>query len=125
LNGHNRGQVSRNEMNTTTESEKNASAPEAPQPMTKRAPAKFGNFMGAIISTTTKSGTNQFHGSAFEFFRNNVLNANDWANNFNGAFRAAVRWNNFGGTLGGPILKNKLSFSLTIRASATIPLPAS
>jgi hypothetical protein len=93
-------------MNTTTESEKNASAPEAPPPMTKRAPAKFGNFMGAIISTTTKSGTNQFHGSAFEFFRN-VLNANDWANNFNGAPRAAVRWNNFGGTPGWPHLKKQ------------------
>ena len=78
--------------------------------ITNNAPAEFGNFMGAIISTTTKSGTNQFHGSAFEFFRNNVLNANDWANNFNGAPRAAVRWNNFGGTLGGPIFKNKLFF---------------
>jgi len=78
--------------------------------ITNNAPAEFGNFMGAIISTTTKSGTNEFHGTAFEFFRNNVLNANDWANNFNGAPRSAVRWNNFGGTLGGPILKNKLFF---------------
>jgi len=78
--------------------------------ITNNAPAEFGNFMGAIISTTTKSGTNQFHGSAFEFFRNNVLNANDWANNFNGAPRSAVRWNNFGGTAGGPIIKDKLFF---------------
>ena len=78
--------------------------------ITNNAPAEFGNFMGAIVSTTTKSGTNQFHGSAFEFFRNNVLNANDWANNFNGAPRTAIRWNNFGGTLGGPIFKDKLFF---------------
>jgi hypothetical protein len=78
--------------------------------ITNNAPAEFGNFMGAIVSTTTKSGTNQFHGSAFEFFRNNVLNANDWANNFNGAPRTAIRWNNFGGTLGGPIKKDKLFF---------------
>jgi hypothetical protein len=78
--------------------------------ITNNAPAEFGNFMGAIISTTTKSGTNQYHGDAFEFFRNNVLNANDWANNFNGAPRAAVRWNNFGGTVGGPIIKDKLFF---------------
>ena len=78
--------------------------------ITNNAPAEFGNFMGAIISTTTKSGTNQFHGSAFEFFRNNVLNANDWANNFNDAPRAAIRWNQFGGTLGGPIIKDKLFF---------------
>ncbi len=78
--------------------------------ITNNAPAEFGNFMGAIVSTTTKSGTNQLHGSAFEFFRNNVLNANDWANNFNGAPRSAIRWNNFGGTLGGPIFKDKLFF---------------
>lgn len=78
--------------------------------ITNNAPAEFGNFMGAIISTTTKSGTNQYHGTAFEFFRNNVLNANDWANNFNGAQRSAIRWNNFGGTFGGPIIKDKLFF---------------
>jgi hypothetical protein len=78
--------------------------------ITNNAPAEFGNFMGAIISTTTKSGTNQIHGSAYEFFRNNVLNANDWANNFNGAPRSAIRWNNFGGTVGGPIIKDKLFF---------------
>jgi hypothetical protein len=80
--------------------------------ITNNAPAEFGNFMGAIVSTTTKSGTNQYHGSAFEFFRNDKLNANDWANNFNGVPRAAVRWNNFGGTFGGPIFKDKLFFFL-------------
>ena len=78
--------------------------------ITNNAPAEFGNFMGAIVSTTTKSGTNTLHGSAFEFFRNNVLNANDWASNFNGAPRSAIRWNNFGGTLGGAIKKDKLFF---------------
>jgi hypothetical protein len=85
--------------------------------ITNNAPAEFGNFMGAIISTTTKSGTNQYHGSAFEFFRNNVLNANDWSNNFNGAPRAAIRWNNFGGTLGGPIKKDKLFFFIDYQGS--------
>ena len=85
--------------------------------ITSNAPAEFGNFMGAIISTTTKSGTNQYHGSAFEFFRNNVLNANDWSNNFNGAPRAAIRWNNFGGTLGGPIKKDKLFFFIDYQGS--------
>jgi hypothetical protein len=78
--------------------------------ITNNAPAEFGNFMGGIISATTKSGTNQLHGSAFEFFRNDVLNANDWANNWNGAPRSAIRWNNFGGSLGGPIKKDKLFF---------------
>jgi Carboxypeptidase regulatory-like domain len=85
--------------------------------ITSNAPAEFGNFMGAIISTTTKSGTNQYHGSAFEFFRNNVLNANDWSNNFNGAPRAAIRWNNFGGTLGGPIKRDKLFFFIDYQGS--------
>ena len=78
--------------------------------ITNNAPAEFGNFMGAIVSATIKSGTNQFHGSAFEFFRNNVLNANQWSNNFLDEPRTAIRWNNFGGTIGGPIKKDKLFF---------------
>ncbi len=78
--------------------------------ITLNAPAEFGNFMGGIISATIKSGTNQFHGSAYEFFRNDVLNANSWSNNFKDAERSAVRWNNFGATFGGPIKKDKLFF---------------
>ncbi len=85
--------------------------------ITNNAPAEFGNFMGAIVSATIKSGTNQFHGSAFEFFRNNVLNANTWSNNFLDAPRSAVRWNNFGGTVGGPIKKDKLFFFLDYQGS--------
>ncbi|HUO29145.1 MAG TPA: TonB-dependent receptor [Bryobacteraceae bacterium] len=78
--------------------------------ITNNAPAEFGNFMGAIVSASIKSGTNQFHGDAFEFFRNNVLNANTWSNNFEDAPRSAIRWNDFGGTIGGPIKKDKLFF---------------
>ncbi len=78
--------------------------------ITQNGPAEFGNFMGAIVSTSIKSGTNQYHGDAFEFFRNNVLNSNTWQNNFEGAQKAALRWNEFGGTLGGPIRKDKLFF---------------
>jgi len=78
--------------------------------ITLTAPADFGNYMGAIISTSIKSGTNNYHGSAFEYFRNDVLNANEWSNNFNGANRAAMRWNSFGGTFGGAIKKDKLFF---------------
>jgi hypothetical protein len=85
--------------------------------ITNNAPAEFGNFMGAIISATTKSGTNEFHGSAFEFFRNDVLNANSWSNNFKGDARPAVRWNNFGGTLGGPVKKDKVFFFLDYQGS--------
>jgi hypothetical protein len=78
--------------------------------ITSNAPAEFGNYMGGIVSSTIKSGTNQFHGDAFEFFRNNVLNANQWSSNFTGSPRAAVRWNQFGGILGGPVKKDKIFF---------------
>jgi len=78
--------------------------------ITNNAPADFGNFQGGIVSTTIKSGTNQLHGSAFEFFRNDVLNANTWEGNWSGSPRPKVRWNMFGGSAGGPIVKDKLFF---------------
>lgn len=78
--------------------------------ITLNAPAEFGNYMGGIISATIKSGTNEFHGTAYEFFRNDVLNANSWTNNFQNAKRPLTRWNNYGATFGGPIRKNKLFF---------------
>jgi len=78
--------------------------------ITNNAPAEFGNFMGGIISTTIKSGTNSFHGDVFEFLRNDALNANSWGDNLTGAPRGSVRWNEFGATLGGPIKKDKLFF---------------
>ena len=78
--------------------------------ITNNAPAEFGNFQGGIISTSLKSGTNDIHGSAFEFFRNDVFNANTWENNWQGADKNKVRWNQFGGTIGGPIKKDKLFF---------------
>ena len=58
----------------------------------------------------TKSGTNSFHGSAFEYFRNDKLNANDWFANANRLPRPELRQNDFGGVLGGPIRKDKLFF---------------
>jgi hypothetical protein len=82
--------------------------------ITNNAPAEFGNFMGGIVSATIKSGTNAFHGDVWEFFRNDKLNANQWENKINPSSkaipRAPLRWNMFGGTLGGPVLKNKLFF---------------
>ncbi len=78
--------------------------------ITNNASAEFGNFQGGIVSATIKSGTNSLHGDAWEFFRNDKLNANSWSNNFNGAGRDKLRWNMFGGTLGGPVMKNKLFF---------------
>src|SRR3954468_4617204 len=84
--------------------------------ITSNAPAEFGNFEGGIVNATIKSGTNSFHGDIWEFFRNDVLNANSWSNNFHlndlsqsdPLPKDKLRWNMYGGTLGGPIIKNKL-----------------
>jgi hypothetical protein len=81
--------------------------------ITQNAPADFGNYMGGVISASIKSGTNSFHGTAFEFFRNDKLNANQWANKLvpgNVTPRQKMRWNEFGGAAGGPIVKDKLFF---------------
>ena len=82
--------------------------------ITNNASAEFGNFMGGIVSATIKSGTNSYHGDIWEFFRNDKLNANKWENKINPTSpaipRAPLRWNMFGGTLGGPVFKNKLFF---------------
>src|ERR1700761_273470 len=81
--------------------------------ITNNASAEFGNFMGGIVNASIKSGTNSFHGDVWEFFRNDKLNANQWENKLNPGnilARPTVRWNMFGGTLGGPIFKDKLFF---------------
>ncbi len=78
--------------------------------ITNNAPAEFGNFQGGVVNATIKSGTNQFHGDLFEFIRNDKLNANNWARNWQGLGKPAMRWNMFGGTIGGPIKKDKLFF---------------
>src|SRR5215472_15967124 len=80
--------------------------------ITSNAPAEFGNFQGGIINATIKSGTNSYHGDVWEYFRNDVLNANSWSNNlqYPALPKNKIRWNMFGGTIGGPILKNKLFF---------------
>ncbi len=82
--------------------------------ITQNAPAEFGNYQGGIVNATIKSGTNAFHGDLWEFFRNDKLNANKWENGFLGPAEALpkdkLRWNMFGGTIGGPIVKNKLFF---------------
>jgi hypothetical protein len=80
--------------------------------ITNNAPAEFGNFEGGIVNATIKSGTNKYHGDVWEFFRNDVLNANSWSNNlvYPALPKAKLRWNMFGGTFGGPIVKNRLFF---------------
>jgi hypothetical protein len=63
---------------------------------------------GPNVEVVTKSGTNQIHGSAFEFLRNDVLNANDFFLNENNQTRAVMKQNQFGGSIGAPIIKDRL-----------------
>jgi len=65
---------------------------------------------GAVVNVVLKSGTNAFHGSAFEFLRNEVLDANNFFNNAFGISKPPYKRNEFGGTLGGPIVKGKTFF---------------
>ena len=71
---------------------------------------EFGRTPGAQVAVVTKSGTNTFHGTAFEYLRNDVLDANNWFANSSGLPRPELRQNDFGGVLGGPILRSKLFF---------------
>ena len=65
---------------------------------------EFGRGPGAQIELVTRSGTNQFHGSLYEYFRNDVFDANDWFANSVGRAKSPLRQNDFGGTIGGPVL---------------------
>lgn len=69
--------------------------------------ASYGRSAGANVDIVSKSGTNQWHGSAWDFFRNEVLDANDFFLNRNGQPRPVLRQNQFGGAIGGPIFKQK------------------
>ncbi len=72
--------------------------------------AEFGRFAGGVINLTTKSGTNNFYGTTYEFLRNKVLNANTFFHNRAGIERPALTPNQFGADLGGPIVRDKLLF---------------
>jgi hypothetical protein len=78
--------------------------------ITGNADAEFGNVNGGEVVMVTKNGTNQFHGSAFEFHEAGGLTANTWANKNVGNSRANYTQNQFGAAIGGPIFKNKLFF---------------
>lgn len=68
---------------------------------------EFGRSPGAQVSLLTRSGTNQFHGTLFDYFRNDALDANDWFVNRLGLNKAPLRQNDFGGVFGGPIKKDR------------------
>ena len=92
--------------------------------ITQNASAEFGNYQGGVVSVSTKSGTNSFHGGLYEFLRNDALDANlasaAWTEGINNgqigynaqgiANKPELRYNQFGGTIGGPIIRNKLFF---------------
>jgi len=97
--------------------------------VTSNASADFGRTSGGTISAVTRAGGNTFHGSAYEFIRNSALDAKDY---FSAGVPAPLRRNQFGGTLGGPIKKNKLFFffnyeglrqSQTTQTTDTVPSP--
>src|SRR5438552_7345498 len=97
--------------------------------LTNNFDPEYGNYNGGMINVVTKSGSDRFHGNAFEFFRNTSLDAR----NFFASERAAFRQNQFGGTLGGPIKKQKLFFFGDFQGTRTnngvdsglIPVPTS
>jgi len=72
--------------------------------------AEYGFSGASIVNMITRSGTNSVHGSGYDFIRNTITDANNWFNNLNGIPIPPVHRNNFGGTVGGPILKNKTFF---------------
>jgi hypothetical protein len=96
--------------------------------------AEYGRNAGGIVTEVTKSGTNQWHGSAYDFVRNTAFDANNFFSNLNDEPRQVLHRNQFGGTFGGPILKNKLFFFLAYQKQleseavaspvTTLPTPA-
>jgi hypothetical protein len=92
--------------------------------------AQYGQNAGGVVNVITKSGTNEFHGNAFEFLRNSVFNARPW----HAAKKDQLKRNQFGGTFGGPIIRNRTFFfgayqqtiqrNLLAGVSATVPTAA-
>ncbi len=94
--------------------------------------AEYGRSPGAVVSVNTKSGTNQIHGLAFEYIRNNFFDANDYFSDRNHLRKPEDNQNQFGGNIGGPIIKNRLFYFFDYEGTrikqgvsriATVPLP--
>ncbi len=85
--------------------------------ITGNAPADFGNYLGGVVNVTVKSGTNSFHGSGYEYMRRGGWNANSWSSNLEGNPRPGLKYDNFGATFGGPIVKDKLFFFMDYNES--------
>jgi len=78
--------------------------------VTSSASAEYGRGAGAQVQVVYRSGTNEFHGSAYDYVRNTVLNANNFFNNRQGTERPSFKRNQFGFSFGGPIIKNRAFF---------------
>lgn len=87
---------------------------------TSQYDASQGRVSGGIVAAVTKSGTNQFHGNLYEFFRNDALNANNYFLNQAHAPRPPYKRNQFGGTFGGPIRKDRVWFFLSYQGSREV-----
>ena len=83
---------------------------------------EFGRTPGGQVMLTTRSGTNQFHGGVFDYFRNTAMDANDWFANNAGLPRAPEHHNDFGGFLGGPLWRNRTFFFISYEG-ARLDLP--
>lgn len=87
--------------------------------VTNALAAEYGRTGGGTINVSTRSGSNEFHGSAFEFLRNSKLDANNFFSNRNRTRLGAFQRNQFGGTFGGPIVRNKTFFFLSEQSTVT------
>jgi hypothetical protein len=94
--------------------------------------AEYGRSPGGVVSVNTKSGTNRFHGLGYEYVRNNYFDANDFFSDRHGLTKPKYNQNQFGGNIGGPILKNRLFFFFDyegtrikqgVLRTSTVPLP--
>jgi hypothetical protein len=77
---------------------------------TNNVTAEFGGFAGGVVQISTKQGTNQFHGTVYEYFRNTVFDANDYFDKQHGLSRQPLHQNQYGFNVGGPLVKDKLFF---------------
>jgi Carboxypeptidase regulatory-like domain/TonB dependent receptor len=100
---------------------------------TRTYSTEFGTSAGAIVNASTKSGTNQFHGDVWEYLRNSALDANTFFDNYGGTPKGHFSQNQFGGTIGGPILRDHAFFfgayqgllsSEAQTVYSTVPTPA-
>jgi hypothetical protein len=95
--------------------------------LTNTFDAEYGRNSGSVVNVVTKSGSNQFHGNMYEFFRNKVLNANAYCFSSDGCTKAKFNQNQFGGTFGGPIKKDRTFFFTSYegrRIRQGVPSPA-